>query len=84
MPFSAEYSQQALFTLKKLERATAERIILKMGSVASNPRHFLRQLEGGKLFKARVGDYRVIVRVDEAGKKIFIVEIGHRKNVYKK
>ena len=35
-------------------------------------------------FKLRVGDYRVIVEVDNEIKILEVIKIGHRKNVYKK
>ena len=34
--------------------------------------------------KMRVGDYRVIYRVDEDASKIFVLIIGNRKEVYSK
>jgi mRNA interferase RelE/StbE len=36
------------------------------------------------LLKLRVGDYRVIYQADRKNKVITVVEIGHRRSVYRK
>ncbi len=33
-------------------------------------------------FRLRVGNFRILFDVDEEAKKIFILKIGHRKEVY--
>jgi mRNA-degrading endonuclease RelE of RelBE toxin-antitoxin system len=40
-------------------------------------------LQGEKLWRLRIGDYRAIIDVIVSNNKIIIVRIGHRKNVYK-
>jgi len=35
-------------------------------------------------FKIRVGDYRIILLLDKANKRMNIQAVGHRKNIYKK
>jgi addiction module RelE/StbE family toxin len=32
--------------------------------------------------RIRVGDYRIIYRVDESDKTVYVTAIGHRKDVY--
>ena len=32
--------------------------------------------------RLRVGDYRAIYEIDEASKRVIVVYVGHRKNVY--
>lgn len=34
------------------------------------------------LRRLRVGDYRVIFQIEQANKKVLIVKIGHRKEIY--
>ena len=36
------------------------------------------------LFKLRVGDYRIIYEIDWNQKIIYVLAIGHRKDIYKK
>lgn len=83
------YSQDALRQLKKLDKATAKRIVLKVGDNAIQPDPLsrakaLRGRLSGK-YRYRVGEYRVIFMVDEKGCVTILVILGvaHRKDVYK-
>ncbi|MBR9681166.1 MAG: type II toxin-antitoxin system RelE/ParE family toxin [Candidatus Altiarchaeota archaeon] len=33
--------------------------------------------------RIRVGDYRVIIQIENNKMVIFVIEVGHRKNIYK-
>ena len=70
--------------LKKLDRKEREMILKKIYSLRENPFRNLKRLQGDKLWRLRVGDYRVIVDVIVSGNKIVVVRIGKRSNVYKK
>ena len=39
------------------------------------------KLQGEDLYKIRVGDYRILFRIENDA--ILVEKIGHRKNVYK-
>ena len=83
MPYTILWNKIAIDSLRKLEKNISERIVIKVRSLVENPYFFLERLSGEKLYKVRVGDYRIVVEMDEANKKIFIRLAGHRKNVYK-
>lgn len=59
-----EYSREALKTLQRIDRTTAERILLKVDQLAERPESLarnVRALKGpGGLKRLRVGDWRVI------------------------
>ncbi len=59
-----EYSRDALRTLQRIDRATGERIVLKVEQFAARPDSLannVRALKGpGGLKRLRVGDWRVI------------------------
>ena len=59
-----EYSREALRTLQRIDRATGERIVLKVEQLAADPASLannIRSLKGqGDLKRLRVGDWRVI------------------------
>ncbi len=40
------------------------------------------QLRGSKFCRVRIGDHRVIYEIDRKTKKIILLFIGHRKDVY--
>ncbi len=68
--------------LKKLNKKDAEIILEKIYGLRENPFRFLKRLQGDKLWRLRVADYRAIVDVVVSANKIIVVRIGHRKNVY--
>jgi len=55
------------------------------GSLASDPRRrgkpLQRELEGR--WAARRGDYRIVYRLDEDTKTMYVLKIGHRAHVYR-
>ncbi len=68
--------------LKKLQKKDTEIILNKIYSIKENPFRFLKRLQGEKLWRLRIGDYRVIIDVIISMNKIIVLRIGHRKNVY--
>lgn len=51
--------------------------------LAEEPRpHGARKLVGQEAYRVRAGDYRVIYDIDDPGRAVFIVTIGHRREVY--
>ena len=80
--FRIELTETAKDFLKKLQKKDAEIILRKIYSLRENPYRFLKRLQGEKLWRLRVGDYRAIVDVIIFSNRIVIVRIGHRKNVY--
>ena len=47
------------------------------------PEHFLVRLVGEISYKFRVGDYRLIVDLNNNQLSVLVIKIGHRKNIYK-
>ena len=80
--FQIELTETAKDFLKKLQKKDAELILNKIYSIRENPFRFLKRLQGEKLWRLRVGDYRAVVDVIVSMNKIMVIRIGHRKNVY--
>ena len=52
-------------------------------ALASNPRPSgCKKLTGREGWRVRSGDYRVIYEIDEAERRVTIMDIGHRKDIY--
>jgi mRNA interferase RelE/StbE len=83
------YTESALRQLKKLDRPTALRILDYMNervALADDPRTLGKSLVGPKLgayWHYRVGDVRVICNIQDGELCVLVVEIGHRKQVYR-
>ncbi len=81
--FEIEYSEESLFQLRALDIPVAKRIFQKIESTRSDPHRFFVRLVGRTEYKLRVGDYRVIVDIEENRKIIIVRSLGHRRNIYK-
>jgi mRNA interferase RelE/StbE len=71
--------------LSKLDRATAARLLRAIASLSVDPRPAgTRALTGhpGAL-RRRVGDYRIIYRVQDAELVVLVLELGHRREIYR-
>ncbi len=80
--FQIELTETARDFLKKLQKKDAEIILNKIYSIRENPYRFLKRLQGEKLWRLRIGDYRAKVDVIVSMNKIIVIRIGHRKNIY--
>ena len=74
--------------LGKLDKSVAKRILryLETEVIAkSNPRRVGKTLAGemAGLWRYRVGDYRVLAKIEDQMLLIVVVDIDHRKQVYR-
>ncbi len=84
MAYRVVWSEASLKQLEKLEKAIIDRITRKVETAAENPFLFVQKLHGLGLYRLRVGDYRVVMDIENNKMVIFILEVGHRKNIYKR
>ncbi len=80
--FQIELTETAKDFLEKLQKKDAEIILNKIYSIRENPYRFLKRLQGEKLWRLRIGDYRAKVDVIVSMNRIIVIRIGHRKNFY--
>lgn len=81
--FKVEFSDEAIYQLRGLDTPVDKRIIQTIENTRSEPHRFFVRLVGRTEFKLRVGDYRVIVDIEENRRVIIVRSLGHRKNIYK-
>ena len=84
--YQAVLTAAALRSLHSVPARVAEPLVAFIfGSLASDPRRrgkpLQRELEGR--WSARRGDYRIVYRVDEDTKTVYVLKIGHRADVYR-
>lgn len=80
--FQIGLTETAKDFLKKLQKKDAEIVLNKICSIRENPYRFLKRLQGEKLWRLRIGEYRAVVEVIVSMNKIIVIRIGHRKNIY--
>ena len=81
--FNIEFSKTAEKQLYKLEKNIQIRIISALERVRIRPYPHIKKLVGSPYFRLRVGDYRLILDIQTNKLIIFVIEIGHRKDIYK-
>lgn len=89
MAWAIEFTDTALRQLERFDKSIARRIrkfLEERISPATNPRGIGEALHGerlGQFWKYRVGDYRLIARIEDARLMILVVRIGHRREIYR-
>jgi mRNA interferase RelE/StbE len=80
--YSVEFTETSKKFLKKLQKKDSEIILNKIYSMRENPFRYVKRLQGEKLWRLRIGDYRAVVDIIISMNKIIVIRIGHRKNIY--
>ena len=84
--WSVEFTPRAEKALKQLDRSVRKRVLGKLREIqrADDPRDFLKSMTGPLtgMFRLRVGDYRVIVDIQDECCVILALDVGHRSVVY--
>ena len=82
-----EFGRRAEKQLDRLDPAVRVRILKKLHLAAGSddPRTTADPLTGGWIgyWRYRVGDYRVICRIEDERVTVYVIEIGHRREVYR-
>lgn len=55
-----------------------------MAGLAKYPRRGAQKLAGEDSYRVRVGDYRIVYRIDDDAREILVARIKHRRDVYRR
>jgi mRNA interferase RelE/StbE len=87
LAWTLEYEPQARRQLRRLDRATSHRIIDKLEQLRDSDNPRLRGIAmAGRYashWRYRIGDYRVIAKIEDGRMVIVVVTVGHRREVYR-
>lgn len=86
--WTIEISRTAEKQIKKLDRVAQGlivRFLRERLTPTENPRQWGKPLHGEKqgLWRYRVGDYRLICDIQDQKITVVVLEVGHRKHVYR-
>lgn len=84
MSYTIIQDKNFLKQIKKLEKEMQKRIYAVFDRIKIRPYPHVKKLVGNPYYSLRVGDYRVILDIVDDKLLIYTLELGHRKNVYKK
>jgi mRNA interferase RelE/StbE len=61
-----------------------ERVRVAILDLATEPRPFgYLKLHGREGYRIRVGDYRILYTIDDAGRIVIVGQVGHRRDIYR-
>jgi mRNA interferase RelE/StbE len=83
--YQINITKHALKEIIGLPAKISKQVSLTIDELAVNPRPVgCKKLKGEKeyLWRVRVGDYRIIYKIEDVVKVIEIRKVGHRKKVY--
>jgi mRNA interferase RelE/StbE len=84
MKYSLEITSSAQRQFKKLPQTLQDHIIPKILSLEMYPRPSgVKKLQSFDYYRIRIGVYRVIYSIDDKSRVIKVLDIGHRKDVYR-
>ena len=86
-PYQVVLTPEAQTDLKRIAAATRTRLLDKLEWIGENAELVQHQaLQGDEWkgsYKYRVGDYRIIYRIEPSLAKLLVLKVGHRREVYK-
>lgn len=84
MPYCIEFSPAARKTFLKLPQQLQQRIAHKINLLITNPRPpDCKKLQNSENYRIRIGEWRVIYRVEDNILLITLLKIGHRREIYR-
>ena len=77
-------SKEAQRDFGRLPPETRERVRGSMLALADDPRAQSEKLAVESAYRRRVGDYRIVFRVDDRLREVLVTRIKHRREVYRR
>jgi mRNA interferase RelE/StbE len=70
--------------LKKVPKTNLKKILSRIRKLKGNPRPIgCEKLTGLELYRVRQGKYRIVYSIQDNELTVWVIKIGHRKNVYR-
>jgi len=87
LTWTINFTAKALKELKKIDRVTQRRIrdyLKDRISTAKDARQYGKALQGSKkeLWRYRVGNYRILTKIEDSQLIVLVISVGHRSTVY--
>ena len=78
------YTPHAVRDIKKLDPVVQKKLEKALEKLQTNPLGLSKKLEAFALggYRYRFGSYRILFDLDNAKKRIVILKVGHRREVY--
>ena len=84
MVWEVIWSEKSVKQLEKIDKKNAQKIYDSVLACAKDPFRAVMRLTNSPFYRLRVGNYRVILDLQQKKIIIFVVEVDHRGKIYKK
>jgi mRNA interferase RelE/StbE len=84
--YKVQFNKRYLKDLEKIPKKDREQIRESVLSLGDDPRpDGCKKLKGSKelLYRIRCGDYRVVYTIRDDVLLVLVIEVGHRKDIYR-
>ena len=82
--YSIEIKSSAAREIEALPLRDRRQVVERIGLLAEEPRpRGCEKLVGGERYRVRQGDYRIVYSVEDARLIVWVVKVGHRRDVYR-
>lgn len=83
--YSVPFARSAREELRRVPTKDRERITDRIGALAGDPRpHGCEKLSTQDKYRIRQGDCRIVYTIDDVEVTVWVVRIGHRRDVYRR
>ncbi len=84
MTYRVEVSRRAAKAVTSLDKPLRRKILAAIDALSSDPRPAgCKKLADQQAWRIRVGDYRIIYEIHDQVLLIIVVDIGHRREIYR-
>ena len=84
MVWQVIWSEKSVKQLEKIDKKNAQKIYDSVLGCVEDPFRVATRLTNLSFYKLRVGNYRVILDLQQNKMIVFVVETEHRSKIYKK
>jgi mRNA interferase RelE/StbE len=82
--YSVVLKASAQREIERLERRERERVVFALGALADDPRpRGCEKLSTLDRYRIRAGEYRVVYTIEDSIVTVFVVKVGHRRDIYR-
>jgi mRNA interferase RelE/StbE len=82
--FELRFKPSVAKDLRGIPKTEVRRLLKRIEALGNDPRPAgCEKLTGRELYRIRQGIYRIVYSVDDAAVVIEVIEVGHRREVYR-
>lgn len=84
MTWQVIWSKKSVRQLEKIDEKNAQKIFDAVLDCAVDPFRVVTRLTDSPFYKLRIGNYRAILDLQQTKVIIFVIEVDHRRRIYKR